>query len=114
MRLLGLDAPSQAPGGEREDPEKEAAGRVVWSCYIVDVHLASGVDKNSSWRGDVPMNSLPCSDAEFLSLAACRPPTLLDTLDTPEIIQTMDLPALIAVVSHLRKSTWAARSTQTR
>ncbi|OAL42991.1 hypothetical protein IQ07DRAFT_650613 [Pyrenochaeta sp. DS3sAY3a] len=89
---------------ETVDPKREVEIRVVWSCYAVDVITASGVDKNSTWRGDFPEIPLPCSEAEFLTQISSRPTLLSYALEHPAIIQSLDLPALSAIVIHLRSA----------
>lgn len=38
--------------------EKEARRRLLWSCYILDVHISSGVDLISNWPS-LPQTRLP-------------------------------------------------------
>ena len=55
--------------------EKEARRRLVWSCYIQDVAISSGVNLISSWPS-VPKARLPCSDREFTLQLDCESGTL--------------------------------------
>ncbi|KAJ4351414.1 uncharacterized protein N0V89_006756 [Didymosphaeria variabile] len=102
MRLLGLDKPTHTAADETVDPKRELENRVVWACYTIDVIVASGVDKNSAWRGDSPDIPLPCSDAEFLSQIPSNASFLLDALENPIVVRSLELPALSAILIHLR------------
>jgi hypothetical protein len=69
IRLLGLDSTreSEALKGVLDATELESARRLVWSCYLLDAQIGSGVDKNLSWRGDAPQIPLPCREEAFSS-----------------------------------------------
>jgi hypothetical protein len=101
--LLGIDKPVNNAERRNVIPaECEAENRLVWACYSLDVSLASGVDKNSSWRERYPHVPLPCSDSEFLAQSPSRPRTLDQVLTNPTLTSELDLPALNSVLTHLR------------
>lgn len=106
LRLLGLDV-SRAPIYPESPTEflhQEAENMVVWACYTIDVFGSSGVDKNSSWRGDIPPVPLPCANQDFLSQT---PPSSVHFLSTVEdmgllSVKSLDLPALVTILIRLR------------
>lgn len=108
MRLLSLDL--SPPEGHREleatiNPiEKESQKRLLWSCFILDSFIGSGIDENLRWRGDVPAVSLPCSDHEFLEQR--RPHTqgrlYLKDLNSPSIFENFDLRSHMIYLSSMR------------
>lgn len=66
MQLLSLDSEELPETGRViQSVQAEAERRVVWSCYILDSFLGSGVDSNLSWRTDLPTIPLPISDVDF-------------------------------------------------
>lgn len=79
-QLLRLDA---EPAKESLDgipssliaAEKESRRRLVWSCYVLDVTISSGVDLISNWPS-VPRTRLPCSAREFILQLQCETGTL--------------------------------------
>lgn len=102
VRLLALDTPDNGTESAPVSPKHEIENRIVWACYTLDVLLASGVDKNSSWRDDRPTIALPFADADFLSQTTARPPSLMYVLDNPRAVRELDLPALNVILIHLR------------
>lgn len=108
LRLLGLD--SKQPSIIKDDTTaalilaQEVETRIVWSCYIIDALVSSGVDQNSSWRGDVPQVPLPCSDQEFLAQSPPSVTRFLPLVDEPDmlILQHLDLQALVSIMAGLR------------
>ncbi|KAF4980458.1 hypothetical protein FDECE_17877 [Fusarium decemcellulare] len=107
MRLLGLDNPprNSQPGGQLSgNLEEEINHRIVWASYTIDVLLSSGVDKNSSWREDIPQVPLPCSDKDFL-LQTPSPRRFLSRAgseDTTTLVRDLDLLPLITILVMLR------------
>jgi len=97
--LLGFDSPIDPT---QVSADREIENRLVWACYCLDALFASGVDKNSCWRENYPRNPLPCSDSDFLSRTMSKSPTLADALENPSIVRGLDLPALNAILIHLR------------
>ncbi|KAJ0142973.1 Methyltransferase psoC [Fusarium oxysporum f. sp. albedinis] len=71
-RLLALDRPTP-PSNSGEVSEDniliEARRRVLWSCFILDSIVGSGVNENLRWRDGAPQIPLPSSDQSFLSQA---------------------------------------------
>ncbi|EGU86910.1 hypothetical protein FOXB_02575 [Fusarium oxysporum f. sp. conglutinans Fo5176] len=72
-RLLALDRPTP-PSNSGEVSEDniliEARRRVLWSCFILDSIVGSGVNENLRWRDGAPQIPLPSSDQSFLSQAS--------------------------------------------
>ncbi|KAH7000660.1 hypothetical protein EDB80DRAFT_724325 [Ilyonectria destructans] len=107
MRLLGLDNPPATLDATEPQPhslKEEIEYRVVWSCYTLDVLMSSGVNKNSSWREDVPQIPLPRSDKDFL-LQTSSPQHFLSWVECPSalpIVKDLDLPSLVAILIRLR------------
>lgn len=102
LRLLDLDAiPPDAESG-LVSPESELNIRLAWACYSIDVLLASGVDKNSSWKDGFPHLPLPCSDGEFLSQTSSNPLYLSYVLQNPHTMRRLDAPALSSLLAYLR------------
>ncbi|KAK4234452.1 hypothetical protein C8A03DRAFT_47227 [Achaetomium macrosporum] len=106
-RLLGLDnapqdlrAASQLSGSL----EEEVHHRLVWASYTIDILLSSGVDKNSSWREDLPQVPLPCSDRDFL-LQTPSPMRFLSDADGENMaafVKDLDMLALVTMLVRLR------------
>lgn len=107
IQLLGLDSPHQqttVSGLPSEILEGEVENRIVWACYQIDLLLASGVDRNSLWRGDFPTIPLPCSDRDFLSPIYISPQFLPDPEDPDSlsVLGQFDLPSLVTVLIKIR------------
>lgn len=68
VRLLGLDTPrrSQSDASSEDRIQAEVERRLVWSCYILDNLVGSGVDGNLSWP-TCPRIPLPVGEHEFVS-----------------------------------------------
>lgn len=107
MRLLGLDNPPATLDATEPQPhslKEEIEYRVVWSCYTLDVFMSSGVNKNSSWREDLPQIPLPRSDNDFL-LQTPSPQHFLSWVECPSalpFVKDLDLPSLVAILIRLR------------
>ncbi|KAK5212766.1 hypothetical protein LTR99_003027 [Exophiala xenobiotica] len=67
LRLLGLDSPSRMA---LDLTQREAERRVLWSCFILDSLIGSGVDENLHWHDEAPGVPLPCPDHMFVSQIA--------------------------------------------
>ncbi|KAL2845514.1 hypothetical protein BJY01DRAFT_247666 [Aspergillus pseudoustus] len=105
IRLLGLDTPKQqTPQKGQGLARQETENRIVWAAYHIDMMIASGVDKHSSWRDDFPRIPLPLSNQDFLTLSAGSLYYLdpIDQLSDSRAIRALDLPALITVLIRLR------------
>lgn len=107
MRLLDLDSARSNPQRESTTDviSREIEIRVVWACYIIDSLAASGVDKNSSWRSDIPLIPLPSANHEFLSQSSPLHLHHLADFDRPGMLSNvtnLDLPALGVVMTELR------------
>lgn len=104
IRLLGLDIPPRESEEQPTSLEKEINNRLVWSCYTLDVLLASGVDKNSSWRNDVPSVALPSSDKDFLLRVSTTPQYLeeIEASSSFHLVSQSDLPTIITILARLR------------
>ncbi|KAF5970679.1 regulator of drug sensitivity 1 [Fusarium bulbicola] len=69
-RLLALDRPVPSSNNGESPPDNiltESRRRVLWSCFILDSIVGSGVDENLRWRDGAPQIPLPRSDQSFLS-----------------------------------------------
>lgn len=85
--------------------EKEARRRLVWSCYIQDVAISSGVDLISSWPL-APKARLPCSDREFTLQLECDSGILGEGKDFDDEVsqsKNMSLEAAFVHIIYLRK-----------
>lgn len=107
IQLLGLDSQhhrTTVPGVPSEILEGEIENRLVWAFYQIDLLMASGVDRNSLWRVDVPCIPLPCSDRDFLSPIHTTPRHLPDAedLDSLSVVSQLDLPSLVTVLVKIR------------
>ncbi|RSL65958.1 hypothetical protein CEP51_012921 [Fusarium floridanum] len=107
MRLLGLGSPPQHLQATTQlsgNLEQEINHRVVWACYTIDVLLSSGVDKNSSWREDIPQVPLPCSDKDFLLQTPSHKRFLsgIEQEDMSTFVKDLDLLPLVTVLVKLR------------
>ncbi len=67
IRLLALDRvkESNTPPNAMAVIELESSRRLVWSCFLLDTQIGSGVDDNLNWRADAPQIALPCSEDAF-------------------------------------------------
>lgn len=66
MQLLSLDSEELLDiDNKAQSWQIESGRRTVWSCYVLDAFLGSGVDVNLSWKDGLPGIPLPLSDAEF-------------------------------------------------
>lgn len=105
VRVLGLDTPSESNPVEVDALHaRELEQRVVWASYCIDVLLASGVDKHSSWRTEVPRIPLPCPNAAFMTKEASHSHfmPILEGRNSWSSISQLDLPALNVVLIYLR------------
>ncbi|PNP74389.1 hypothetical protein FNYG_12438 [Fusarium nygamai] len=69
-RLLALDRPmllSNNGENSKESILAESKRRVLWSCFVLDSIVGSGVNENLRWRDGPPQILLPSSDQTFLS-----------------------------------------------
>ncbi|KAI1023852.1 hypothetical protein LB504_005036 [Fusarium proliferatum] len=69
-RLLALDRPVPSSDNGESTPDgilTESRRRVLWSCFILDSIVGSGVNENLRWRDGAPQIPLPSSDQTFLS-----------------------------------------------
>ncbi|OTA81399.1 hypothetical protein M434DRAFT_211175 [Hypoxylon sp. CO27-5] len=44
---------------------QESQRRLLWSCYLLDSFIGSGVDSNLCWVDHAPAIPLPCKDSDF-------------------------------------------------
>ncbi|KAF4441418.1 Regulator of drug sensitivity 1 [Fusarium acutatum] len=69
-RLLALDRSVPSSNNGESTPDgilTESRRRVLWSCFILDSIVGSGVNENLRWRDGAPQIPLPSSDQTFLS-----------------------------------------------
>ncbi|KAF5700071.1 regulator of drug sensitivity 1 [Fusarium globosum] len=69
-RLLALDRPVPPSNSGESTPDcilTESRRRILWSCFILDSIVGSGVNENLRWRDGAPQIPLPSSDQTFLS-----------------------------------------------
>lgn len=106
IRLLSLDSPEplESPASPDEILQREMENRVVWSCYFIDVFVASGVEKNSCWKDYIPDIPLPCPEQNFLSCTLSAPQYLqrVEEVGIVPAMPDLDLFSLTIVVSRLR------------
>jgi hypothetical protein len=50
--------------------QRDAERRMLWSCFILDSLIGSGVDENLHWHDEAPGVPLPCPDHMFVSQIA--------------------------------------------
>ncbi|KAH8652179.1 hypothetical protein BX600DRAFT_89412 [Xylariales sp. PMI_506] len=112
IRLLGIDAERQSPSLSPHPPlesfDREINNRIVWSSFLIDILVASGVDRNSSWAGNIPQISLPWPDRNFtLQIPPSVPagPFLMPSIEDEEslsIVGDLDLPSALTILLKLR------------
>lgn len=106
MRLFGFDSPEQSartisPADNRQDETKR---RLLWSCFILDSCIGSGIDANLRWKEEVPTVFLPSSDHSFLEQALMNTPTLatLELFNSPNSLKQMNLRSQLIYLFHIR------------
>jgi hypothetical protein len=106
MRLLSLDSAQRpnSPNTPRESTVTEIERRLLWSCFILDSFIGSGIDGNLRWRDEAPRIPLPCSDHSFLeqtqSLAQERLPS--EAFNSSSILAKLDLRTQVIYLAYLR------------
>jgi hypothetical protein len=82
IRILGLDDPNRYLDSKTlaETTQGESERRLVWSCFILDSLVASGVESNSGWR-HYPKIPLPAPDHAFIS-QSLKSAASMPTIDT--------------------------------
>lgn len=67
-RLLGLDdkyEPNRSSGSQAG--EQEIRRRLLWSCFVLDSIVGSGVDAHNISKYSLPEIPLPAPDSDFLA-----------------------------------------------
>lgn len=106
MRLFGLDSPKTP--GQRFSPSEwiriESERRVLWSCFILDSMVGSGVDANLHWKQDFPRIPLPCTEPLYITQVPPRPDEVftMDAFQVAESIRQMNLRSHMIYLAHLR------------
>ncbi|KAH8812765.1 hypothetical protein F5884DRAFT_316685 [Xylogone sp. PMI_703] len=111
MRLLGLDSDATERYNNNtsrtvsvDHTQKESERRLLWSCFVLDSFIGSGIDENLRWRGNTPRAPLPCSDHNFLEQT--QPPDMdlrtIETLSSPNILRKSDLRSQVIYLSYMR------------
>jgi hypothetical protein len=96
VQLLGLDSETKTIDSATQ---LEIERRVLWSSYVLDSFLGSGVDGNLYWRDEAPRAPLPCPDSDFLS----QTHTLrLATIDDPLSSTALDPRACLIHMARFR------------
>ena len=85
-RLLRLDEDTVENGtgqSPTESMSQEARTRLLWSCYILDAFVGSGVVQNLCWAQSAPKAPLPCAEDEFLHQASSTVSAYMDAGEVP-------------------------------
>ncbi|OQV07020.1 Fungal specific transcription factor domain-containing protein [Cladophialophora immunda] len=104
-RLLGLDATSRSSVRSGfESCEHESRRRLMWSCFILDGIVGSGVDAHSLSKDTIPKIPLPRPESEFLSQVPIDEQELprLESMESPEAIQPVDYRGQVVYLVQLR------------
>jgi len=101
LRLLGLDSPSRTTP---DLTQKEAERRALWSCFILDSVIGSGVDENLHWHDEVPRVPLPCPDHMFVSQIAFTGQEVpaFDLFISPTGLRQLDIRAQVVYLAFVR------------
>jgi hypothetical protein len=106
MRLLGFDSPERTvrPGSPADTRREETKRRLLWSCFILDSYIGSGIDANLRWKEEVPAVLLPSSDHSFLEQVLLDTPTLatVEFFSSPDSLKQMNLRSQLIYLFHLR------------
>ncbi|KAK6367405.1 hypothetical protein LTS17_010331 [Exophiala oligosperma] len=90
-RLLGLDHSYDAnikPGAEACD--QESRRRLMWSCFVLDSIVGSGVDTHNSSKYSLPDIPLPASDEDFLAQYPNQTGEKLQAMERPEVTHNIN------------------------
>jgi hypothetical protein len=104
-RLLGLDEKYEArarPGSET--CEQESRKRLMWSCFVLDGIVGSGVDANNLSKDTLPRIPLPAPESEFLSQSPIQEQETpgLEIMESPGAVPTVDYRGQIIYLVQLR------------
>jgi hypothetical protein len=106
MRLLGLDSSERIPksGSPSDFTRKETERRLLWSCFIMDSFIGSGIDANLRWKEDVPNVLLPASDACFLEQIRFHLSDLatVEFFNSPTSFKKMNIHSQVIHLAYLR------------
>jgi hypothetical protein len=106
MRLLGLDerGDSTEELSNSELSKLETSKRLVWSCYILDGLMATGVDANSCWSERYPCLRFPAPDTVFITQDWSEPhhTVSIDAFEASNVRYPLDLRASIIYLMRLR------------
>lgn len=82
---------------------REARRRVMWSCYILDVIVGSGIDSFVMSTRSLPRIQLPCSSQSFtLQMASETGPLIPNNNPMEAAEQNLGLEAVFVRVIYLR------------
>ncbi|KAF5566557.1 regulator of drug sensitivity 1 [Fusarium napiforme] len=109
-QLLALDRPMlPSNNGEKSKDSilAESQRRVLWSCFILDSIVGSGVNENLRWRDGPPQIPLPSSDQTFLSqISSAEAPMFLprrsDVFPSSEDLQKYNLRSNLIYLMSMR------------
>jgi hypothetical protein len=106
MRLLGFDSPERSarPVSPTDIRRNETKRRLLWSCFILDSYIGSGIDANLRWKEEVPAVFLPSSDHSFLEQDLLDAPTLatVELFNSPDSLKQMNLRSQVTYLFHVR------------
>nr|RBQ96366.1 hypothetical protein FVER53263_20067 [Fusarium verticillioides] len=109
-RLLALDRPllpSNTGESSKDSILAESQRRVLWSCFILDSIVGSGVNENLRWRDGSPQIPLPSSDQTFLSqISSAEAPLFLprrsDVFPSSEDLQKYNIRSNLVYLMSIR------------
>ncbi|KIV79656.1 hypothetical protein PV11_07205 [Exophiala sideris] len=104
-RLLGLD--DEREGSPTSGPEMcrlEGGRRLMWSCFILNSIIESGVDTDNSSKGLPPKLPLPASESEFISQTSHggREERWLVAMESPDATRNVDYRGQTVYLIYLR------------
>lgn len=82
--------------------EAESRRRLMWSCYILDIIVGSGIDNFAMSSRIVPKIQLPCDNRSFTLQIPRKSPRLISEDGQELVIEELALEAVFVIVMHLR------------
>ncbi|KAI1410536.1 fungal-specific transcription factor domain-containing protein [Hypoxylon sp. FL1857] len=105
-RLLRLDVEPHATypiTSPTDITTQESQRRLLWSCYILDSFIGSGVESNLCWLRHTPIIPLPCKDSNFTNRLWTPPVYLeIDQEHGPGTATEVDLRGQITRIAYMR------------
>lgn len=104
IRLLGLDVESRYLDSHISSDLSKAESeiRLVWSAYILDSIVGSGVDSNLNWHQEAPRIHLPCPENDFVSQSPSQSSLTLDSFINSPLKARSNLRANVIYLTRLR------------